>query len=110
MIAYAGNTLTIDGQSYELEYKVIGAVEFEGAVIVLFEPGAYTAKFGQFPNLVGLSREGKRLWTAELPTTNSGDRFYRLVPGSNLRAASVYSFVCDIDPRSGRIIRKEFVK
>jgi hypothetical protein len=110
MIEYDGSTLTIDGQSYELEHTIVDAVECEDGVAVLFDPDAYTAKFGQFANLAGLSREGAKLWTAELPTTTSGDRYYRLVRGENLRAASVYSFVCDIDPRNGRIVRKEFVK
>jgi hypothetical protein len=110
MIGYDGNTLTIDGKSYDLEHRIVDAVECQGGVAVLFDPAAYTAKFGQFANLVGLSCEGAKLWTAELPSTTSGDRYYKLVRDDKLRAASVYSFICDIDPRTGRIIRKEFLK
>lgn len=110
MIAYEGNTLTIDGNPYELEHRVIDAVECKDIVVVLFDPDAYKAKYGQFPNLVAVSRAGKRLWTAELPTTTSGDRYYRLVNGEGLRAASVYSFICEIEPKTGRILRKQFIK
>ena len=110
MISYDGSTVTVDGQTYQLDYRVADAIEYADRVVVLFDPDAYTAKFGQFANLVALSREGKKLWTAELPTTTSGDRYYRLVHRGTLQASSVYSFVCDIDPRSGRILRKEFVK
>jgi len=110
MISYDGNMLTADGKSYELEHRVADAIESNDRVVVLFDPDAYTAKFGQFPNLIAVSREGTKLWTAELPTTTSGDRYYRLIRGESLRAASIYSFVCEIDPRTGRILRKEFVK
>lgn len=110
MIGYDENRLTVDGKSYELEHRVADAIEYEDRVVVLFDPEVYTAKFGQFPNLIAVSRDGKKLWTAELPTTTSGDRYYRLVRGESLLAASIYSFVCDIDPRTGKILRKEFVK
>jgi len=111
MIDFDQNKLTIDGRSFELEYGIDDAVKFQDIVIVLFDPDAYTAKFGQFPNLTGLSHEGRKLWAAELPTTTSGDRYYRLIHSCyELRAASVYSFVCEIDSGSGKIVRKEFIK
>lgn len=110
MISYEEKILIVDGESYELEHRVVDAIESNDRVVVLFDPDAYTAKFGQFPNLIAISRNGRKLWTAELPTTTSGDRYYRLVRGESLRAASIYSFVCDLDPRTGRILRKEFVK
>lgn len=85
-------------------------MEWGECIIVLFDPGGRVDKFGQFPNLIALSREGKTLWIAELPTTTSGDRYYRLVHGGKLKAASVFSLICEIDPESGRILRQEFVK
>lgn len=110
MIGYNENTITVDGKSYELEHRVADAIEYKDRVVVLFDPEDYTDKFGQFPNLIAISHDGKKLWTAELPTTTSGDRYYRIVRGESLRAASIYSFVCDIDPRTGKIVRKDFVK
>ncbi|MEM9558548.1 MAG: hypothetical protein AAGC60_30125 [Acidobacteriota bacterium] len=98
------------GLPSELLHPVVDAIEFDDRLVVLFDPNAKTSKFGQFANLIALSRGGELLWTAELPTTTSGDRYYKLTPGENLRAASVYSFVCEIDPETGRILRKQLIR
>jgi len=110
MISHSGNTLTIDGRDHHFAYPVESAVECDGRVVVLFDPNAFHERFGQFENVVGLSSSGEVLWKAELPTSRSGDRYYRLACDRALTAASVYSFVCELDPATGRIVRKEFVK
>jgi len=110
MISFDGKTLSIDGRRYELEHPVVDAIEHENLVVVLFDPAAYTSKFGQFANLQAFSRIGEPLWTAELATNKSGDRYYKVAKGDVLRAASIYSFVCDIDLNNGQIARREFLK
>lgn len=110
MITFSGKTISIGGKSFEVEHPVADAFELEGRIIVLFNPDAYTEKFGQFPNLVALRPTGERLWTAELPTTRSGDRYYKVASRTPLVVYSVYSEECEIEPATGRIKARRFYK
>lgn len=110
MISFSDNVVSIDSQQIEMEHTVAAVTEYEGRVVVLLDPDAYTEKFAQFENLIAFSREGKKLWTAELATTNSGDRYYKVAGGPALQAWSVYSFICEIDVETGRVLSREFVK
>jgi hypothetical protein len=75
-LSFSGCTITIGNRSIEMEYPIHDAFLLGSKIIVLFDPDAYTEKFGQFPNLVALTFEGRKIWTAELPTHDSGDRYY----------------------------------
>jgi len=110
MITFYGKTLSINGKSLELDYPVVDAFELEGRIIVLFNPDAYTERFGQFPNLIALGPTGERVWTAELPTTTSGDRYYKVSSRTPLVVYSIYSQECEIEPATGRIKVRRFFK
>lgn len=110
MITFSGKTVSIGGKSFEVEHPIADAFELGGRIIVLFNPDAYTEKFGQFPNLIALRPTGERLWTAELPTTTSGDRYYKVASRTPLVVYSVNSFECEIDPATGRIVARHFSK
>ena len=110
MISFDEKTLVIDGHEHELEYPVTDAVEVHDRVIVLYDPDSFSSKVGQFNNLIAISLSGALLWVAELPTTTTGDRYYRFVAGENLEAFSVFSYICEIDLGTGRIASREFVK
>ena len=77
MTRYKKRTLWIAERAHELEHDIAAAVEMAGRVVVMFDPDAFTKSFGQFHNIVALSLTGDELWKAELPTTTSGDRYYR---------------------------------
>lgn len=110
MTNYKDNRLTIDGTTFNLSYPIADAVEYGDRIIVLFDPDAYTSKFGQFRNVAAISRQGTMLWHCELPSTTSGDRYYRLKINGGIKAASVYSELCELDAHSGKILNKEFLK
>ena len=110
MITSSGSSILIDGKLLELEYPVEDAFEWKGNIIVLFNPDAYTESFGQFSNLVAIRPMGERLWTAELPTTTNGDRYYKVVSRDPLIACSIYSEECEIDSATGRIKARRFFK
>jgi hypothetical protein len=110
IISVSGRTLHIDGQSFNLEFPISEAFELNGVVIVLFNPDAYTEKFGQFQNLIALKETGELLWKAELPTTTSGDRYYKIARRLPLVAYSIYSYECEIDPATGKIKAQTFLK
>ena len=77
---------------------------------MLFDPDAYTEKFGQFQNLIALKETGELIWKAELPTTTSGDRYYKIAKRLPLVAYSIYSYQCEIDPATGKIKARTFIK
>ena len=110
MITFSGKKISIGEKSMELEHAVADAFELEGLIVVLFNPDAYAERFGQFPNLIALRPTGERLWTAELPTTTSGDRYYKVSSRTPLVVYSINSFECEIDPATGRIKGRHYFK
>jgi hypothetical protein len=93
-----------------LEFPVAQAIRFRDIIILLFDPDSYTEKFGQFRNLIAVEPSGKMVWKGELPTTMSGDRYYQATFGDSIVADSVFSYRCEIDKATGKIVRKEFYK
>lgn len=73
--SFSGRTVTIGDKNIEMEYPIHDAFLLGDKIIVLFHPDSYTEKFGQFRNLTALTLEGEKIWTAELPTNDSGDRY-----------------------------------
>jgi len=55
-------------------------------------------------------RSGQILWTAELPTTDPGDRYYKIPSSDPLTAYSVRSYDCVIDRHTGYILERVFTK
>lgn len=109
-VTFSGRTIFADGKNTDLEYPILDAFGLKDKVIVLFHPDAYTEKFGQFPNLVAVTFDGERVWTAELPTHQSGDRYYKIASRSPLVVYSIYSFECEIDESTGKIKKGIFYK
>ncbi len=109
-VSFSGRTLDVKGKSIELEYPVRDAFMLGDKIIVLFDPNAYIEKFGQFRNLIALTEDGDRLWSAELPTNQSGDTYFRVSSRNPLVANSFHSFDCEIDESTGRIRKKVFTK
>jgi hypothetical protein len=106
MISFSGNVISLAGLQIKLEHDISDAREIDGRCVVLFDPDAYTSRFGQFPNLIALDSAGRRLWTAELPSTTSGDRYYKIVSERPLIVYSIYSEECELDLLTGSIKTK----
>lgn len=109
-VIFSGRTISIGGRSVDLDYPLADAFQLGDKIIVLFDPDAYTETFGQFRNLIAITREGEKLWAAELPTTESGDRYYRVTSKDPLIAYSIYSYGCEINHSNGKILSKTFIK
>jgi hypothetical protein len=113
-----GSVLTIDGCAVQLEWPVLEVAETQDKVFVLLDPDAYLADAGYksslrnggpaIRNLVGVSRDGRRLWEAEFPEAR--DYYYQFSSIAPLRVNSFSSFLCEIDPETGKILTKEFLK
>jgi hypothetical protein len=110
-VSFSGNTLIVGERSWKVDYSIHQAIALKNKVIVLYDPDCeLDKKFGQFPNLVAFNFEGKKLWTAELPTTQSQESYYQVNWQNGLKAETWTSYSCRIDEETGRIISKVFYK
>jgi len=109
-IEYENNTIKINGRVLNLEFAIRDAVEKDHSFFVLFDPNANIRKWGQFPNLICLDNNGTKVWTAKLPTTDTGDSYYKLASTDPLTVYSVKSYSCVIDEKTGKILSQEFFK
>lgn len=109
-IIFSGNVLVIGGRECRLDFPIIQAVPAGQTAVVLYNPDAYTERFGQFRNLVAVNAQGSIVWTAELPTTSSGDRYYKIASADPLIVYSIWSVQCVIDPETGKIVTQTFTK
>jgi hypothetical protein len=109
-VDYVERELSIDGNRHVLQFPIAAAVEYADSVVVLFDPDSADEGNGRFHNLVAVDRSGQPQWTAELPTEDPGDRYYKIASSEPLIAYSVRSYDCVIDQFTGRILSKSFTK
>jgi hypothetical protein len=110
-ISFTGDTLQIGDRWFTMAYPIDDAFPLGDLVVILFAPDSRPSLGGQFPNLIAVEpATGNQVWQAELPTTYTGDAYYQVRSRDPLVAASVKSFVCRIDPATGKVVEKEFVK
>ena len=110
MINFSANCITLSGRVIELDYPILEAYQSTDRILILYDPDSYKIKTGQFNNLLCLNIIGEKLWVAELPTTQSGDCYYKIKSINPLIAYSINSFICEVDTVSGKILNKEFIK
>ena len=117
-VAHEGDILRINGHPTRMDYMIRDAFWAHGRAIVLLDPDAYLDKptFGAarrkgrkpVQNLRAYSPAGELLWQAEQP--EFADHYYRIECRDPLVALSFSAFRCDIDPETGRILRKHNLK
>lgn len=117
-VPYEGSKLLFDGKSVVMPYAVRDAFLLGDRIIVLLDPDSYLndpsygkeRRRGNNPlrNLLALSRDGKTLWEAEFP--EAVDHYYLICSRRPLRVNSFSSYQCEIDSRTGRILKKVFFK
>jgi hypothetical protein len=109
-IHFVERELFIDSTRYELPYPIDDAIEYADSVVILFDPDSADEGNGRFHNLVAVDRSGQMQWTAELPTADPGDRYYKIASKTPLTVYSVRSYDCVIDHSSGHILERKFTK
>jgi hypothetical protein len=109
-VSFSGDRVHFGDASWQVDHRIAAALFTCGRIVVLFDPGERTETFGQFPNLVAYDTKGHKVWTAELPTHESGDCYVRVSGRDKLVAYSWKSFTCEIDPTNGKIKTKQFTK
>lgn len=89
------------GDRQKLPHTIDDAFEWDN-LVVMFDPDSDPNKFGQFANIFGVSRAGQVVWKAELPTSNTGDRYYKIAARDPLTAYSTLVIRCRIRRADGR--------
>lgn len=117
-VLFRGTRLTIDGRVVDVGMEILDAFALGDRVIVLGDPDSYLGKpdyreqrragLPAVRNLAAFAADGRRLWEAEFP--EDVDYYYRIESREPLVAQSFSSFRCRIDPATGRIIDREFLK
>lgn len=117
-VTHEGDILRINGHPTRIDYMIRDAFWAHGRAIVLLNPDAYldNPAYGAqrrrsrkpVQNLRAYSPAGELLWQAEQPEL--ADHYYRIENREPLVALSFSAFRCDIDPESGRILRKHCLK
>lgn len=109
-VAFRRNHVRWHGCAFSTPYAVRDTRLFGGLLLVLYDPDEEVGTV-QFPNLVAFREPGQLAWTAELPTSTTGDRYYSMSEEDGaVEALSVQSYRCRIDGRTGRILSQEFFK
>ena len=117
-VSWQADTLVIDGRPFSFAYPIREAFDLDNKIIVLLDPNAYlnVPSYGKerrrgknaLRNLLAVTADGEMLWEAEFP--EQVDYYYEVSSRSPLTALTFSSFRCEIDPRTGRIVRMEFLK
>lgn len=106
---FTGNVLCFDGRSWEMEWEIADCRLAEDLLVVLFSHSA-GPRWRQFRNLQAFSKDGRRIWTAEHPTSETADCYVAITSMDPFTAWSFAGYSCQIDARTGRLVRAEFVK
>lgn len=116
-VTHDGDTVKIDGKPLRMDYIVRDAFWTGGQVIVLLDPrgflddpayGARKRSRDPVQNLRAYSPSGKLLWQAEQPELD--DHYYMIESHEPLVALSFSAFRCDVDPKTGRILKRKRLK
>lgn len=117
-VTFDGDIIRIDGKPTRMDHMVRDAFWAHGRAIVLLDPAAYldNPAYGAqrrkarkpAQNLRAFSPAGELLWQAEQP--EFADHYYRIESREPLVALSFSAFRCDIDPESGKILKKQNIK
>ena len=109
-VSFVERELTIDGATHVLEFPIDEAFDHGSVVIVFFAPDSGPKRFGQFHNVIAVDRQGNKVWEADLPTSNTGDRYYNIASRDPLTLYSTQSYDVVLDAATGRILEKRFTK
>lgn len=109
-LSVAGHQIHCGPHAWNAPYPIHSAAFIEGVVVLVYRYDAAADQPGQFQNLRGFSPAGELLWIAEHPTNTSADTYVDLLSEVPLRASNFAGYVCEIDPRTGRILHATFTK
>lgn len=107
------STLELPNRTIELPFPASSIFLLPGIclAIVMYDYNANRSQ-ARFQNIVAYDYDGVQVWHAELPSTSMPDCFTELRSASEekIEAFSYSCFSCVINPKTGKLERKEFTK
>ena len=115
-VSHDGDIIKIDGKPVRMEHIVRDAFWADGHAVVLLDPGAFLDEpggarkrsRGPVKNLRAYKPSGELLWEAEQPEVD--DHYYKIESREPLVALSFSAYRCDLDLKSGKIVKKHKLK
>ena len=115
-VSHDGDIIKIDGKPVRMEYLVRDAFWADGKAIVMLDPGVFldepggTRKRSRHPvkNIRAYAPSGELQWEAEQPELD--DHYYLIESREPLVALSFSAYRCDLDLKSGKILKKHKLK
>jgi hypothetical protein len=112
------NAVVVNGNTIDVGSRILDAQATASIVLILIDPDSYLedpeyrckrrSGLPAIRNLQAFSLRGERLWDAEMP--EEADYYHTIVNADPIEVDSFSSFRCQIDPRTGKIAAKRFMK
>lgn len=109
-IVFENNKLTIDGQTFKLDYQIRNARIIDNLAIVIFRFDETVPKYRQFNNCKAFDNKGNLIWTAEHPTSMTSDFYVEFMDSKSNSLWNFGCFVCKLDFKSGKLKKADFTK
>ena len=109
-VTFEGQTLRIDGISIRLDYNIAETRIVDDLAIVILKFDELAPKHRQFQNCIAYDKDGKQIWIAEHPTSQSADSYVNFMDGNDNRLWNFGCFVCSLDFKTGKLLDAQFTK
>lgn len=108
--SFNNRSLLIGSKTIEQRAKVIDARENCGLIVVFLDGDEKELRKERFQNIRAYTLDGQLAWDADLPSEHPADAYWSISFGNPIVAMSFSSHKCEIDPKTGKIVRAEFYK
>lgn len=109
-IRFQNRIIEIDGREIELEHRIKDAKIINEIIVVIFDFDENAPKHRQFKNCIALDQDGKKLWTAEHPTSSTSDFYVNFIKGQKNWLWNFSCYECEVDFTNGKLKNVIFTK
>jgi len=109
-LSFTNNILRIDDKEFEMEFFIKDARIIDNKAILIFDYNDLVPKHGQFNNCRAYNENGDLIWIAEHPTNTSADFYVEFMDSKSDKLWNFGCFICQLDFKSGKLIKSQFTK
>jgi hypothetical protein len=108
-VSFEGDRVFVGTEAWRAPYPIADLRRLGDTIALIYDHFA-GPNWRQFQNLEGFSLDGRKLWTAEHPTTEAADSYVAFLDSDGLVAWNFACYVCTLDPATGRLLSAEPTK
>lgn len=105
-----GNTIYYRNRQIKLDYFIGSAYKIMNKIIIRFDVTKDIINKSDFHNIICINLYGGIIWEAELPSNESTTLYYDIYKYFPRIIAHSLSYDCEINIKTGKIIRKKWIK